>query len=701
MSFNICQSQVNAQDQERCSVTLIAEEEHVRPGKSTWVGLLCKMPEGMHTYWKNPGEVGFPLQVKWNLPRGSVVEEEVWPAPTIFHQSENISFGFEEKLLVLFRIFIPKNLKKQDICSIQANVTWLACNDECVPLEEFAGLQLPIFFDQPHLDEKWSNLFHETREQAPRILSKEQGELLIVQDLEGWSLRFVSTRERSDIKQIAFIPDDAGQIGYSFQDMEVNKKQEFELPLILSKGLSKRSLRDLRGIFLIYDQKANIAESFLIDGTRLSFLENIDADGHDKGSQSLLWLIAGAFLGGLILNVMPCVLPLIGLKVYSLIKSSNSDRKTIFKKGVWFSIGVIGSFWILVLVGFCLKIFGHNVGWGFQLQEPGFVALLVVVLFLFALNCFGVFESGNFLVTKFGNSAGVTKEDDSIVMGSLSKGVLATLLTTPCTGPFLGSVLGFTLTLSLMKQLLIFSVMGFGMAFPYLLFSSFPKILIFLPKNGNWMHVFKEITGFMLLGTVVWLIGIFQMETGAQGVHLLLISLLITGFAGWLFGKWGTPLVKKLTRRIIFIIVCCIMIFAGYLGIQAAKVRDDGQIIQTDIGDSSWESFSLDRIHQLDVEGRPLFIQFTAKWCVSCQFNKKVLYAQETTDLFKKAGIVTMVADWTKKSADISKELSKVGRVGVPTYVLYYGDSSNRKIKILPQRLSAVILKKEISNINE
>ncbi len=416
----------------------------------------------------------------------------------------------------------------------------------------------------------------------------------------------------------------------------------------------------------------------------------IDKNAYEGG---FFWAISLAFLGGMILNLMPCVLPVISFKILSFVKMSGQKRSLIFKHGLAFSAGVVLSFWVLAGAILWLRSYGQVVGWGFQLQDPLFVAALAAVIFLFSLSLFSLFEMGAGIASKAGAQQGKAEG----LVSSFFSGVLATTIATPCTGPFLGTAVGFAVTLSAPLAMLIFTSLGLGMASPYLLIGAFPSLIRFLPKPGNWMITFKEILGFVMLATVLWLVWVFVAQTDGMALFALLVGFLFLALAGWVYGKWGSPVNQRITRTIGMGIALALLTVGGYTIYQASRstpipeIAMDSEIAMADpkVETATWLRFHPTRVQNLLDAGIPVFVDFTAKWCLICQTNHYSLTVPEVDEMFNDNGIVRMKADWTKNDPLITLELSKFGRNGVPLYVIYM---PNGETKILPQVLTADIV---------
>jgi len=403
---------------------------------------------------------------------------------------------------------------------------------------------------------------------------------------------------------------------------------------------------------------------------------------------SLLLFLGMAFLGGMILNLMPCVLPVVSLKILNFVQMAGKNRRLILSHGLAYSLGVLLSFWVLAIALSILQAYGNSVGWGFQLQEPLFVALLAMILFVFSLSMFGIFEVGTMLQTLAGQQE--VQKGNKGLSSSLFSGILATAVATPCTGPFLGPAVGFAVTQSPFISLLMFTSLGLGMAFPYLLLSAFPQLLRFLPKPGAWMITFRELVAFIMLATTLWLLWVFGAETSMMALFLLLQSFLILGIACWTWGKFGVLHRSKRTRRIALGCTVFLMLFGGKLAVDASKQVEETTDIAFNMESNplknEWVPFSKELLDKLTAEGKPVFIDFTARWCLICQTNHMALSTDQVEKKFDQLGVVKMKADWTRRDPSITEELKKFGRSGVPLY-LYY-DGKKTKPEILPQILT-------------
>ena len=386
---------------------------------------------------------------------------------------------------------------------------------------------------------------------------------------------------------------------------------------------------------------------------------------------SLWWALLFAFVGGMILNLMPCVLPVLSLKILGFVQQAGEERSKLLTHGLVFTVGVLVSFWVLAGILLLLRAGGEQLGWGFQLQSPGFIVVLSIFMFLFGLNLFGVFEVGTSLT---GVGQGAAARGD--LLGSFISGVTATVVATPCTAPFMA--------------------LGLGMALPYVILSASPGLLKFIPKPGPWMETLKQFMGFLLMATVIWLLYVLDGQVGSMGVLVTLLALLVVSFGAWILGKWGTLMKPATTRLLARTIALALIVSSAWLTINTLAVAQpntgNGSHTKNSMAHEGWVPFSPETVAKLRAEGKPVFIDFTASWCLSCQVNKKIaLNDADVAAAFEKKGVTKVIADWTSKDDTITRALAEFGRNSVPLYVLYSSDPNAEPI-ILPELLTPGIV---------
>jgi len=416
---------------------------------------------------------------------------------------------------------------------------------------------------------------------------------------------------------------------------------------------------------------------------------------NESSNISVWFALVSAFIGGLILNLMPCVLPVLSLKIFSIVQQSGEDRKKRINHGLAFTLGVLATFWVLAITLILLRAGGEQLGWGFQLQSPAFLIVLTTLLFLFGLSMFGVFEIGTSLTAVGQGSA---KEEGFI--GSFSSGVLATVVATPCTAPFMGSALGYALSQPSYVALLVFTFLGLGMAAPYMLLTTSPSLSKYVPKPGAWMETFKQFMGFLLMATVLWLLWVFSLQVGADGLLVLLGSFILASMGGWIFGRWGN-IAKPKPTRVKAMIVAALLVIGGTIFTFNNIDTKNAATSNAHQGNIKWQTFSPELVKKYSEEGKPVFIDFTAAWCLSCQVNEKVAFSsEEVQNAFDKMGVEMLKADWTNKDEIIGRELAKFGRNSVPLYVLYSGKQNVEPV-LLPEIITPGIVLDALEGIGK
>lgn len=666
------------------TVSLVSSQDVVTAGSSFDVAVVLDIEKDWHSYWKNPGDAGLPTDVQWDLPEGFSITDLRWPYPKKFSDEFGVGFGYEDQVVFFATVRAPTSLQPDTPFLLRGDVRWMACKDSCIP--GFSSIETEI---QAGVIPKDNLAWTEQITQFINKIPTQDKQIGVEAKGDGVILSFQS----SSVDQAFFFPTITGV-------MDLTKQQSLQQVAVGNYELFVPGISNdepLQGVVVI--ESEGKTEAFQVQDTEFpitgSVMEGASIAKSGLAESELTFGVAlvMAFVGGMILNCMPCVLPVISFKVMSFIQLANENRKKIFTHSFMFFVGVMASFWALATLLLLLQGYGQAVGWGFQLQEPIFVGMLALGLVVFAMSLFGVFELG----TSLSSAAGSKQSQADSLAGSFLNGVLATAVATPCTGPFLGASLGFAATLPPVSAMLIFTMMGLGMALPYLLLGIFPQLLRFLPKPGPWMETFKQLMGFLILATVLWLSWIFAALTSTEGVMLLMAAFVLAGLASWVYGRWGSPVRARLTRRL-GTMVALVILAVGVVEVFTASLSIDERVQGKEIAGSSWQRFSSDRLQELRASGTPVFIDFTAKWCLICQTNKAVLHSNSVEKAFEDRGVVTMVADWTKSDPEITEMLRKFGRNGVPLYVLY-GRGSDSEPLILPQVLTPELVEQSIKEI--
>lgn len=674
-------------------VELVSEVESIRPGKVVWVGLRMKMEPGWHTYWRNPGETGLATQLKWQLPEGFEAGEIEWPVPEKLLVAGILSYCYSDEVLLRVQLQVPTSVKAGQSVTLKASARWLVCRELCIPGQADLSLTLPVSHSVPGADKRWTVLFANTRARLPLL----QHDWEIIADWQSgkFQINLIPPAEgRMTLKEVVFFPyiygivNDAGEQRFSAGE----KGYLLEVPLLKADSSLVTPDR-LQGI-LFY------SSGWRGEGSEQAIEISIPWE-RGSGSTALAptsiqwgWSLILAFIGGLILNLMPCVLPVLSIKILGFIRQAQESKAQSMIHGLAYTVGILISFWVLAVLLFLLRAGGKQLGWGFQLQSSGFILFLATILFLFALNMFGVFEIGAGL-TRLGS---VTAGKRGF-FSSLLSGVLATVVATPCTAPFMGTALGFALSQPIPVALAIFTALGLGLASPYILLSSLPGLMKYVPRAGAWMDSFKQAMGFPLLGTVLWLVWVLSEQKGTAAVFYLFGSLLIMGMGVWIYGRWGT-LERTQSVRLLAWLIAGILIGGSFTFVykKVNVLEIHAQTTTRAEAGLTWEWFDPERVKQLQSEGIPVFIDFTAAWCLSCKVNEKVALGHEKVQAeLRRLGVILMKADWTNYDEKITRALREFGRSGIPLYVLY--DGSGATPHVLPEIITPQIILNALKNV--
>jgi thiol:disulfide interchange protein DsbD len=666
---------------------LFAEPSQIAPGETFSVAVQFEMNEHWHVYWINPGASGLAPEINWDLPDGFSAGEIIWPAPKRIELEGLVTYGYEGTLTLEVPIEAPQHIEPGEQVRIGAEVFYLICKDICLPGDAALSIDLSVA---------------DTMQVGPDKAVFAAARASVPADGSPWSLvpqvdetnMLVTVRGEDLPEELYFYAMEEGMV-------DPNAAQPYEirdgvgaLQLALDFAYFESENPILKGVLQSGEEswwvqipnRAPLAETASLPMPDQGFDGGLEQQLLDSGL--LGWMVL-AFLGGVILNIMPCVLPVLSLKVFSLMNHAGQSRSLALAHGWAYTMGVVLSFVLLAVVLFSLRALGEQIGWGFQLQNPSFVLALVLVFFLFALNLFGVFEIGGGLV---GADAKVAGRKD--LAGSFGVGVLAAVVGAPCVGPFVGGVSGVALQTSTLTGVAIFAMLGFGMAFPFLLLAAFPKLVAYLPKPGAWMETFKQAMGFLMMAAVVFLLYVLGSLSGLDGITAGMILVLVASLAGWILGRWGAP-VKAPKQRRIARLLAVILIVGIFAFANSSVSRAYAALLNSEPSASSetgaWAPWSAEAVQASLNQGRPVFIDFTATWCLICQVNKRTaLRTESTRELFEQYDIATFSADWTRYDSKITAELERFDRSGVPLYLLYAPDGS---VRVLPQNLTNGIVR--------
>lgn len=649
---------------------LVAEDQSVPPGGSVTIALEENIRDGWHTYWINPGDAGAPSEIKWTLPQGWSADPIQWPTPKRLPVGPLMDYGYEGKLWLLQKLTVPADAKLGDTVTLKAAVDWLVCKDICVP--EDTTLSLPVKIGPLAANPAVAKDFAAARNLLP-VASPWKLNYSLSKTLDIYAA--APALAAAHPVEASFFPDKPGIVkGSAPQTMGFSKDG---LVLRLQPGDKASAKGPLTGVLVLKSSDGSIQalDVSAPAGAVPSVFGGGETAGASEAGIGLVLAMLFAFIGGLILNVMPCVLPILAMKALALAGHSGRAHHEATKEGFAYSAGAVGSFLLFGLVIVLLRQGGAVVGWGFQLQEPIAVAGFALLIFAVGLNLSGVFEVGSVTI-------GDSLAQKSGPLGAFFTGVLAVAVAAPCTAPFMAAALGFALTQSVVSALLIFLALGLGFALPFLILAVWPKALSFLPKPGTWMLRLKQFLAFPMYGAAAWLVWVLAQESGANGVALVLAAMVALALAAWL---WTSTRDLKVTGRGLGTIAAVLVVLAGLYGV--SLLHGVTAAPPPTPASASAEPFTPERLASLRASGKPVFVDATAAWCITCLVNEQaVLSRPDIQAAFNDRHVVYLVADWTNRNDTITKLLGENGRSGVPLY-LYFAPGVNKPV-ILPQILT-------------
>jgi len=676
-------------------VTLLLSAADARPGDTIYAGVDMKMEPAWHTYWKNPGDAGQATKIEWQLPPGISAGEIQWPLPSKLPPAEVTTYGYEDEVMLIVPLTIGTSLKTNSNLAmgqveLKAKVSWLECKETCIPADQAVAAKLNIAAEtktssDAALIQSWKtklprtdNIFSfqawwekpATGDTRPLIVQGQQmpGDTLLVDKSEFFPAP--APNEQFEIQSATEkVPDAAG-----FALRKTVKKFSGDWP------------KEISGLVVVEGngQRSGFDVTLPVGPTAPAAKTTSTAAPTGEVPVSLWQMLLYAFIGGLILNIMPCVLPVIALKILGFVSEARSDPRRIRNLGFVYALGVIVSFLAFAGIIIGIKAAGHYAGWGIQFGNPIFVVCLTTLVTLVTLNLFGVFEvvlGGGAL-----NAAGELASRSG-ASGAFFNGLLATILATPCSAPFLTPALGFAFAQSPAVIVAIFLTIGLGLASPYVLLSCNPALLKFLPKPGAWMEKFKIAMGFPMLATVLWLFNVAAADYGSR-VFWLGIFLVIVAFAAWVFGEFFQ---RGRQRRGLALGITIGLLVCGYAYALESHLRWRELATEPDAktpgaaGDNAWQPWSPEAVDRARAAGKIVLVDFTATWCVTC--NAVVKPALESDDVAKKLkdlGVVVLLADYTLTPPAITAEIARYHSAGVPM-VLVYPKNSTEPAMVLPQ----------------
>jgi thiol:disulfide interchange protein DsbD len=669
-------SQPSTAEPPRVRVELLSDFGAIAPGQRFWVALHQRIEAGWHTYWVNPGDSGEPLRIEWDLPSGFTVGEITWPFPEKIRVGPAMTYGYSNEVVLPIPITPPPGLTPGTRIALRGRASWLVCEKICIPEEAPIALTLPVTAGAPPVEPRGASMIAAARQRVPTP--------------SPWPARFAATTDNvtltvnaagliaERIADVWFFPSRWGAI-----DLAASQRARVDnaaIHLDVARGPLREAVNaPIDGVLVVSERLdgAIAHHAFAVTARPTSI-------GGSSATSSLLRAIALALAGGLVLNLMPCVLPVLSVKALGLVQHSSQRPSVLRAHGLAYAAGVLVSFAIVAGTLIALRAGGEQLGWGFQLQSPAFVTLLAWLFFAVALGFSGaIVVSGRFV------GAGHALAARSGYVGSFAAGALATVAATPCTAPFMGAAVGFAVTQPWPAALVVFEALGLGLAVPYLLLSFVPAWSRFLPQPGPWMERLKQLLAFPLYASSAWLVWVVSQQAGPHGVGAALAGLVLIAFAAWVHQALGG--VRAIWRRSATWAVAALLpvlivglVALGPLGAPASAPEAAGG------GAVGWEAFSPERLDALRASGKPVFVNFTAAWCVTCLVNERVaLRSPAVADALARKGVVALKADWTNRDAAVGRVLGSLGRSGVPLYVLYPpGSGAGAPPTVLPQILT-------------
>ena len=641
----------------KVAARLVAEQASVAPGGTVTVALEEQIAEGWHTYWQNPGDAGSPTEIEWQLPPGGHADAIQWPVPKRLPVATLMDYGYEGKLWLLSKVTVPADASGS--VTIKAHASWLVCKQVCIPEEAQLSLTLPV--GDGRADPAVTKDFAATRAKLP-VASPWKMTYALGDTLDMYVA--APTLAAAHPVSADFFPARSGLIKNPAPQFVGYAKDGLVLRLTPGKKVSGA----LTGLLVLTSTDGSV-QAIEVNAPPGPVPAADFAATPDSGDLSLWLAIAFAFLGGLILNVMPCVLPILAMKALAVARHGNEGRGESFS----YAAGAVASFAALGLAIVALRAGGQSVGWGFQLQSPIAVAGFALLIFAVGLNLSGVFEVGSV-------TAGESLVRKSGFTGAFFTGVLAAAVGAPCTAPFMGVALGFALSQSAVTALAVFVALGLGFAFPFLLLGIWPRALSFLPKPGPWMLTLKQLMAFPMYATAAWFVSVLSRQAGSSGLITVLAAMIAIAFAAWLWSK-TRDLAK--TGRALGAVAVLLLVAGSLYGVSLLQGAAAPQTTSTSRG----EAYSPDKLASYRAANRPVFIDATAAWCITCLVNEEAVLSQpDIKGAFAARNVVYMVADWTNQNPDITALLKENGRSGVPLY-LYYAPGA-AKAQVLPQILT-------------
>ncbi|MBV9511224.1 MAG: thioredoxin family protein [Caulobacteraceae bacterium] len=660
---------------------LVADQTSVAPGGTLHAALRQEIAPGWHTYWRNPGDSGQATTLAWSLPTGWRAGDLIWATPRKLPIGPLMDYGYEGRVLLPVAITAPAGAAPGQTVVLKAHAEYLVCKDLCVPEAADLILVLPVSAAPAQPDPTWSGpiatALAEAPKRAPLAAAITEGPALKL-SIAGGLVR------GGDFPDAYFFPYDPRVIDHAAPQTIERGPQGLTLTLTPGQGFKAGPPPEtVVGVLSVG------ARAFEIDARRGPPPAGAAGLGAPTAAEPpmahaghIALAFAAAFLGGLILNLMPCVFPILSMKAVALARHAHGPAPAA--QGLAFMAGVVGAFLALAGVLIAARAGGEAIGWGFQLQSAPATAALALVMLLAALNLSGVYEIGESLQGLAGQAGGTQSEG---LLGSFVTGALAVAVAAPCTAPFMAGAIGYALTQGPAAALIIFLGLALGLAAPFTALACAPVLLRRLPRPGAWMGAFKGAMAFPMYGAAAWLAWVFSRQTDDLGLAALLAAAVLAGFAAWVYGAAQQARITGAKPWARFGLAGAALVVALGLAVSPHAPASASSTDAAETAGLSSQPFSPQRLAALRAAGKPVFVDFTAAWCVTCQVNERIaLSSQAVADAFRRAGAIYMVGDWTNRDPVIAKTLADHGRAGVPLYLMY--GARGAEPVVLPQILT-------------